>query len=72
MRRTEQATKRAAIGLALTWALLGAGCKTTIQTHPPMEERIERMREQVRQMESQTSEDDRRESSRPARDQVQQ
>ncbi len=68
MRRTGQAIQRIAIGVALTGALLGAGCKTTIRTHPPMEERIERMQEQLRQMDRETSEDDRRESSRPKRD----
>jgi predicted Zn-dependent protease len=72
MWRTRQTIQRIAVGVTLAWTLLGAGCKTTVQTHPPIEQRIERMRKQVRQMENQTNENDRSKSDRPATDEVRQ
>lgn len=69
MRQTGTAIQRAAIGSALIWALMSAGCKTTVQTHPPFEERIERMQEQVLQMESKANAE-RNEPDRPVGEEV--
>ena len=52
MRRKGKAIELATIGFTLIWATVSAGCNTAIRTHPPTQTRIERMQEQLRQMET--------------------